>query len=347
MLKRIVNFLKNRINRIYEYYKFFDASMKELSSLCDLKKRTIWFIGSAHYSNIGDLAISEATVNFLEKYTNNSNIIEIRLCDYYRYLKSMKKMVKKDDIIVLQGGGNMGFAYFDAEYNRRSVIKKFKNNKIIIFPSTIDYGQSPREKIELKKSICIYNNHKNLIICAREEKSYEFMKKIYNNVILVPDIVLSLGFNKITTERNGMIVCLRKDREKTDFSLKLLEYLRDKKNCLFTDNVANINNISIGLRKQIFNEKLNELSKAKVVITDRLHTMIFCTLIEVPCLFIDNTNGKLSGVYDKWIKEKCNYIIKIDSNKEIDKQISYCGNLNINHISDFSMDFQILKQLFE
>lgn len=347
IIKKIIMHFKRKIIRFYEKNFYFKQSYNKLCVKIDkLKKQRIWFIGSAHYDNIGDLAISEATVKFISKNFPNYDIIEIRLCDYFKYVKAIKKLIKNEDVIVLQGGGNMGVAYFDAELNRRMVINSFKNNRIIVFPSTIDYGDSLREKIEFKKSIKIYNKHKDLIICAREMKSYNLMKKIYNNVILVPDIVLSMGYKDYNLNKDKVIICLRKDKESTTKAVELLNKLSKKEKCYYTDNVAECKNISAELRKKIFNDKLKELSTGKIVITDRLHVMIFCTLIKTPCLFLDNSNKKISGVFDLWIKNKCNYIRKIDSESDIDMQIEMMMKIKSEYSSDFSSEFSdLLKYL--
>lgn len=324
MLKKIIYFFVRRIKRIYEIERYYSITYKELIKNYNVtNNKNIWFIGAAHYNNIGDLAISEATVKYIEDNYANYNKIEIRLCDYYKYSKSLKKLIKKEDIIILQGGGNMGFSYFDAEYNRRLVLKKFKNVKTIIFPSTIDYGKSKREQFEFEKSKRIYNKHNNLIICAREEKSYKIMKQAYCNasVILVPDIVLYLKHILFDKNSDNIIVCMRNDIEKTNESNKVYEYLKKMNNCIFMDNVTKESNISSSQRKLILSDKLKELSFGKIVITDRLHVMIFCTIIEQYCLFIDNSNKKISGVYDKWIKNNYNYIEKLDVNENLELQI--------------------------
>lgn len=349
IINKIIMHFKRKIKRFYEKNFYFKESYNNLCKKIDKsKKQRIWFIGSAHYDNIGDLAISEATAEFISKNFPNYDIIEIRLCDYFKYIKAIKKLIQNEDVIVLQGGGNMGFAYFDAELNRRMVINSFRNNRIIVFPSTIDYGDSLRDKFEFKKSIKIYNKHNDLIICAREMKSYNLMKKIYNanTVILVPDIVLSLDFMNYNLCRDKIIVCLRKDNEKTNKADELLNVLSKKKNCYFTDNIANYKNISIELRKKIFIDKLKELSTAKIVITNRLHVMIFCTLIETPCLFIDNSNKKISGVFNLWIKDKCNYVREIDNKSNIEEQIAKMSKITPRHNADFSQDFtDLLKYL--
>lgn len=341
-MKRIINFISRRIKRIYEKNYFYKQSLNNLSKLYNKNKKNIWFIGSAHYDNIGDLAISEATVKFIHKNCPSLNLIEVRLCDYYKYYKALKKFIHHEDIIIMQGGGNMGFLYFDAEVNRRDVIKHFPKNKIIIFPSTIDYGTSLREKFELHNSIKIYNRHQNLIVCARETTSYNKMKKIYKNVILVPDIVLSLEHIDISQKRNKIIACLRKDQETTNKALKLQQFLKNRNDCIFIDNISEEKNVDIELRSKIFINKLNELANAKVVITDRLHIMIFCVLINIHCLFIDNSNKKISSVYETWIKNKKNYIKKLDTDQDIEKQINEIYKINIKENYDFKKDFNIL-----
>ena len=47
-------------------------------------------------------------------------------------------------------------------------------------------------------------------------------------------------------------------------------------------------------------KKLLEFSRAKLIITDRLHGMIFAALAETPCIALDNLSKKVSGVY-QWI----------------------------------------------
>ncbi len=68
--------------------------------------------------------------------------------------------------------------------------------------------------------ICIdnssYSKHKNLTVVAREKISFDKMKKIYNknNVILSPDIVMSLNMIEPQFQRDGITICLRDDKEK-------------------------------------------------------------------------------------------------------------------------------------
>ena len=46
---------------------------------------------------------------------------------------------------------------------------------------------------------------------------------------------------------------------------------------------------------------MQEFCSAKVVITDRLHGMIFAAITETPCIVFNNYNHKVEGTY-QWIQ---------------------------------------------
>lgn len=47
----------------------------------------------------------------------------------------------------------------------------------------------------------------------------------------------------------------------------------------------------------------NNFKSSKVVITDRLHGMIFCAITKTPCVVLPNSNHKISGTYYNWLSE--------------------------------------------
>ena len=54
-----------------------------------------------------------------------------------------------------------------------------------------------------------------------------------------------------------------------------------------------------------------DFSKTGIAITDRLHGMIFCAITRTPCVAINNKNGKVKGVYERWLS-RLNYIKLVD-----------------------------------
>jgi pyruvyl transferase EpsI len=43
------------------------------------------------------------------------------------------------------------------------------------------------------------------------------------------------------------------------------------------------------------------LRTRKVVVTDRLHCMIFCAITQTPCVVLPNSNHKIKGTYETWL----------------------------------------------
>ena len=74
-------------------------------------------------------------------------------------------------------------------------------------------------------------------------------------------------------------------------------------------------------RREGLKEFFDQLRRAEIVVTDRLHGMIFCALTGVPCIALDNSYRKVSGAYD-WLKP-LEYIHYIKDVSELDKWIEY------------------------
>jgi len=289
--------------------KFF--IQKNFNLKVESNRKYIYFLDAPSYGNLGDQAIALAMEKFMKDYFQDYEQIEFRECDIINYITWIKRNIKKDDIICLTGGGNMGVMYQKYEAIRRIIINTFPDNKIIIFPQTISYGDSKYGKSELEKSKKIYNQHKNLLLMAREEKSFKIMKDLYYNcnVILTPDIVLYLDYRKLVENHNGVGFCFRDDKE------SILSKEEKEKIISNYDNYNNITtliendiNIDSKTRKGVVEKKLKQFAENSLVITDRLHGMIFAYITNVPCIAFNNSNGKIQGVY-KWIENKGNTIL--------------------------------------
>lgn len=289
--------------------------------------KKIIIMGIPHHGNIGDNAIAVAEEELIKKYFPDYKLYLMQ----EKYLDicadKVKKIINNEDIILLHGGGNIGDTYVRPEKGRREVIKLFPNNKIIIFPQTAYFSETEEGKKELEISKEIYNNHKNLVILAREEKTYKFMKENFYNakIYLTPDIVMTMH-KKSNRNREGALLLFRTDKEKTlkntDIE-KIKEIAENKfKKYILSDMNLGSGIVNIGgvKREQILENKFNELQGARIVITDRLHGMIFAAITETPCIVFGNFNHKISESY-KWLKnlgyiQFCNNIEEIEETIE-------------------------------
>lgn len=286
-------------------------------------KDPIYIFGTPNHGNLGDQAILESEIKFFRDL-GFKKVIPIEMSFAKDNISFLKKYVG-DNPIYISGGGNFGTLWPVCEEMLRNTILNFPNNKIVVFPNTFYFDE--KEPEELEKSKKIYSEHKNLFICCREVYSYEFMKKNFKDclIYLIPDIVLYNNVKDSNIKRkNQVLMCLRNDKEKisNDYNLILNYSKRNKFSIKYTDTVLR-ERILPFMRKRKLLKKLKEFYESKLVITDRLHGMVFAYLTKTPCVTFRNCNYKIVGLYE-WIKES-NYIIFYDNNintKQIDSIIN-------------------------
>lgn len=328
MIKEIKKILK-----IYVFNKKIKVNKNE---------KKCYILMSADYGNVGDLAINYAQRKFIQENIKDYKIIEIPLQDIYSMYLSMKKKLNEKDIFTIIGGGNSGDIYVDFEERRRFIYSKFKSNKIISFPQSIIFSNTEYGKKQLNLSKVAYSSNKNLCIFARESKSFEIYQKNFkdNNIFLVPDIVLSLK-EKRNFDRKNITICLRKDKEqnlKEENKKELLKEIEKKYGKLtYKDTHLGDVKVSIELREKILKEYFDEFSRAKVIITDRLHGMIFSVITGTPCIVLNNNNHKIEYTYKNWLKDVnlISFLDTFDKNRILEE----LENLyNLKEINTFSFD---------
>lgn len=296
--------------------------------------KKIFLIGTPWHGNIGDQALVIAEKYIINRVASNYKLIEIPSVVYNSiWMKFFDLKINKKDIILLQGGGNLGTLYINEEILHRSIVQKYPNNKIVIMPMSIFFHNNEFGKNELKKSSMIYNKHKNFTIISRDEVSYNFAKKYFNKVnnILAPDSVTSLEdiVSLYDIKRKGICFFLRKDIEKVvkdDSINKIKDFLDKNKINYILSDTANNNLYRIDkTRKKIIYSRWKYAQSSRLVITDRYHGVIFAVITHTPVIVFKSFDTKISsGV--KWF-EDLEWVHYVDSNdlnnifKIIDK---YC-----------------------
>lgn len=289
------------------YLRYQLSKKSEISISKDTAKVIVAL--AADYGNLGDVAITNAQINFIRDAFPNHQILPIYLDEINSLLIPLKKRLNPDDVITIIGGGNMGDLYEGFEEYRRSIIKFFPNNKIVSFPQTIDFSETDEGTTSIRKSIKVYSGHKNLHIFAREPQSYEKMKTCFkdNKVYIVPDIVLYLNKIEPKLNRNGIIFSLRDDSEKKISNNKQKQLIdsviKTYTDVKFLDTHIGDHNFAKEMGDAELDNILNSFKSSKVVITDRLHGMIFCAITKTPCVVLPNSNHKISGTYNYWLSD--------------------------------------------
>ena len=302
--------LQNLKQKIYTPWGIIKMISQIVCRLLSYKKEPkIYLINIPSHGNLGDHLIAQAEFKFLQDHFPTKHIIPITTADLFFSTRLALSTIKKQDIICLTGGGFLGSIYPAEEQRFLNIVKKYKN-KTILFPQTIFYEKSKQGKESLKRAAKIYQQHPNLYMIARDTSTFILMKehllyKHKDRVLLTPDIALYL--NSVQNSiRNGVLLCMRNDQEKR-INTKIQDYIvncirKEGEDITYTDTYVSYP-INIHQQKEEVEKKIQEFRSAKLVITDRLHGMIYAAITGTPVIAFDNISNKISQVYSLWLSE--------------------------------------------
>ena len=318
-----------------------------------IKGERIFVFLAGFYQNLGDMAITYAQVLFLESINPSATIICVPSTETYSSIKTLKRIIKDEDIITITGGGNMDDNYLSLELARLHIVKSFPNNKIVSFPQTVNYSQTRLGKRLCGREKRVYEKHKDLHFFVREQRSLGRIRDVFPGlrVQLCPDIVLSLDNRLPNRTRNGVVCCLRKDKE---------QLLNDKDRGLFIesiqlkyDRVMVVDTTDVSKEqcsenhyKTTLNEFWELIKRSQAVVTDRLHGMLFCVITGTPCVVLDNKNHKISEFYDTWLnKDPSIVLIRTFDQELVINAVNKIMNRTEHKTFKLDFNFEKLKQV--
>lgn len=317
-IRKVLSQVKWDLNKRKELKKRYELTESD-EKLKKIKKAIV--LQTPTHGNVGDQAIAYAQKEFLKVNLSDYHYIEIAADDFLPKYGYLNAILNEKDIIFIHGGGNLGTIYPKEEKIRRLIIEQFKNTPIISFPQSASFSDTTFGKRELEKSRKVYGEHSNLTIIGRESRTMEILKKEFPNISLLytPDIVLYLNERDEKIKRNGVTTAFRKDGEvsiDSSFKEELLSKLEDSQYKL---NISDTHrgyqyHIDETNRETILEETWNEFKSSELVLTDRLHGMIFCAITGTPCIVFKNSNHKIEYSYKNWLSN-CNFIHLAEDNK--------------------------------
>jgi len=322
------------------------------------KGKKLFLVATPEYHNIGDIAIMEGAKKFLGKHFSQFPCYEITLEVFSRNKVLIKLIIKQKDSIFITGGGFLGDMWTESNDLVMHILNDYKKNSIIILSQTMFYTNDDKEN-DFKKDKVIYENHNNCLLFVREKKSLKFVYENINFIgnskcLLAPDMALCLDEEKIKKEREGVLLCLRNDKERkitpTDYNLILDQIKNCGFNKYFNTDTAYPKRVKRRDRIALLDNKVSEFLKSELVVTDRLHGMIIAAITKTPCVTIVSASPKILGVY-KWIDHlsyikvitNCNNLKNIIHNIKQDNNIFYKEDDLKNEFNNMSIE--INKQI--
>ena len=284
------------------------------------------YLDLPYYTNIGDTLIWEGTKEFLRSlpykclYASDMN--------YF-----VEQSISSNTIILLQGGGNFGDLYREHTNFRKKIIQLYPQNKVIILPQSVYYENEQN----LLNDIIFYSKYKNVLICTREQFSYQFIKSkfLHNRVLLMPDLAFYINITKfqISSSLSSTTLFLkRQDSELVldgkyhvipdnseiydwptftnvspkikiiDVIFRCLKLIALIGGIKWKNKLEDIKRDSF-YRKEYVQIGVDFLSKYDVIYTTRLHALILAVLLDKRVFIYDNLTGKLINFYNTWLLE--------------------------------------------
>ncbi|MEP7167088.1 MAG: polysaccharide pyruvyl transferase family protein [Candidatus Woesebacteria bacterium] len=315
----------NRTENLKSLEKLLYVNLKK-----EIGNSTVVLLDVPNYYNPGDQLIWEGEVQLLKK-----------LDKQIRYTASAlffnPSVVSDEDCILLHGGGNFGDLYPMNQNFREMIVEKFPKNKIIVLPETIHFSN---EKL-LKKCAKLFSKNSNVIICARDKKSFTLLEKHFlkSKHLLLPDMAFSIksiipetknhrqekvlflsrtdGEIKKSVDKNSLGFI--KELDISDWpsyqygavALLIRIFIRYINRALlqvlkFLGLHWNKEHDALGLIKYHTKERqiqsgMKMISEYRLVITSRLHGHILACLMGIPNIILDNSYGKNRNFFETWM----------------------------------------------
>lgn len=269
-----------------------------------------------YYTNVGDTLIWQGELDFLRK-------LPYKRKGMSSFYTDIPRNIKKDEIILMQGGGNFGDLYFDPQNYRMQIVKMYPNNKIIFLPQTVWFEHEENMKACAKT----LSKHQNLTICARDKVSYEILKKNFaNEILLVPDMAFCIEMSKWENPKptKDALLLKREDKELKEYTelTKMVEqgnvtisdwqtftedcwqktwFRRTKKYVpsMYDWYARNI------FKPYMINSGIQLIGSHKKIFSTRLHAAILSILLgkAEDLTWFDNSYGKNSSFYETWLSD--------------------------------------------
>lgn len=309
------------MNIIEKKQQLMNIIKQELTSYID---NDYVFFDLPYYNNLGDTLIWEGTKCFLKTLPYRC----LYSTDIYYYVK---RRLSKDTIILLQGGGNFGDLYREHSVFRKKIIETYPENRIIVLPQSVYYNNNKL----IQEDAFFYALHKNVIICARDNYSYNFLKEHFKNkILLVPDMAFFINLKKYKIPRSEykILFLKRSDKEfhkESQYNgvppsaevhdwptiehdmirYKLIDRVFYPVKFLFMMLGYKYRKLAEDFKRDKFYREsyvqigINFISRYSVVYTTRLHAMILAVLLNKTVILLDNSTGKLCNFYSTWLTD--------------------------------------------
>jgi exopolysaccharide biosynthesis predicted pyruvyltransferase EpsI len=284
-------------------------------------------VGFPNHPNVGDSAIWLGERAWLRLAGHRL----VYCADFISYSRrAMSRVLGRDGVILLHGGGNLGDLWPQHEALRQRVMREFPHWRIVQLPQTVHF----RTTEGLDAARRVYESCSELVVIARDARSRRLLEERFHvRTDVAPDAALVLGPQSArTAARADVVWLLRTDVEATS-RVPPPPGERSAAVDWLDDGVGTLLGMPIGrlrahvrtlgrrsrrippataafqralipafdmLARRRVAYGLDVLAQGRRVVSDRLHAHILALLLGIPHVVVDTGYGKISGFFDTW-----------------------------------------------
>lgn len=343
-IKDLSHAMDTRIWKAENYLKFENQYIQFLvngiTSLRRDEKKAI-LLGTPYHSNLGDHAQTYCIRKWLSVYYPDYRIVEIDSpyndhVDMHPYYELLKEKLTKEDRIFIQSGCHLTDLFENELEVVMSAVDVFKEFPIISFPQTV-YFTDDKRAAEVANKLLTNNN---LLLMTRGSASDECAKSLgIPNTYKAPDVVSMLigtmNLDYSDSDRTGFLVCKRTEDREHKFVLKDIEEQLTRIKAFVGDYIIEDTTLDCNYEEMKWNREyyiyrvISEMAKRKLVITDRMHGLIFSLAASTPVIVLGTSTPKVKSAA-KWYQDEREfrgYVYTCDDVNDlesiVDKLLSY------------------------
>jgi pyruvyl transferase EpsO len=274
------------------------------------------------HGNVGDSAIWSGEIAALEAL----GVEVVYVATYMSFSADVLRARMPEGVILIHGGGNFGTVWPECQAHREDVLSRFKDYAIVQLPQSIHYADAE----SLARTRSVIAAHPDFTMLVRDEPSRALATmELGARTVLCTDSAFFLH-ERLTREPPvvEILALARTDKERVGLDLNSLlsssgctfeiaDWLEEPMTAgrriaglLWPRSMGRLTRIPgfFGLLKSAWDAAAwariqrgcKLLSRGRVVITDRLHAHILCTMLGIPHVVLDNHYGKVQNFIASW-----------------------------------------------
>lgn len=263
--------------------------------------------------NCGDSAIWLGEMAYLDRYHGGRRPAYVsRMRDFSA---DALRAEAPEGPIFIHGGGNFGDIWEQHQAFREFILESFPDRPVVQFPQSIHFQSSERADLAAR----VIARHKRFVLLVRDEESRQFAERRFDcEVRLCPDMAFCIGSTRRAVRPSMDVLAMLRDDDEAvgmdraaSVTLTTEDWISESRASVRLSKARGAAGALLAMRPaerrlrmldaaahNRFRRGVRQLSRARAVVTDRLHVHIVSLLMGIPHAVLDNSYGKIRRFMD-------------------------------------------------